>query len=90
MRLIRLTLSHLVPAFALLGALLMSACSSDDAVGRMLRADAAAVQADKARMDLDSGDPAALARDLHQLYADTEKQERDRGTEDDEFEEGEW
>ena len=90
MRLIRLTAPLFVPVLALLGALLTSACSSDDSVERMFQADAAAIRADKAQMDLDSGNPAAFARDLHQLYADTEKQEHDRGTEDDEFQEGEW
>lgn len=68
--------------------LLAGGCAANDALEQMFRADAEAIRADKARIDLDAGNPAALARDLHQLYADTEKQESDRDTEDDEFQEG--
>ena len=87
----RLVAAPLVFAVALGAILLMSACA-DDEVGRMLRADAAAITADKARIDLDvqSGNSTAYSRDRRQLYLDVEKQEHDRGTEDDEFAEGEW
>ena len=79
---------------ALGAALLLSACAagmSDDAVGRELRADAEAIKADKARIDLDiqTGSVTALMKDQHKLYVDIEKQEHDRGTEDDELAEGE-
>lgn len=79
-------------AGALALAALSSSCAGmrDDAVARELHADAAAIAADKAQLDLDAGNPAALTKDKHQLYLDTEKQEHDRGTEDDEMAEGEW
>ena len=82
--------------FALAGgvALLASACSgmSNDSFGQELQADAAAIRADKEQIDLDmqAGSATRLMRDRHKLYLDTEKQEHDRGTEDDEFAEGEW
>lgn len=76
---------------ASLGSLLLAGgCAANDALEQMFHADAEAIKADKAQIDLDAGNPAALTRDLHQLYADTEKQEHDRNTEDDEFQEGEW
>jgi hypothetical protein len=68
----------------------LGGCISDDAMERELRADAAAIQKDKAQLDIDSRNGPALARDQHQLWLDVEKQEHDRGTEDDEFAEGEW
>jgi hypothetical protein len=75
-------------------ALFSSACAggmSDDAVGRELHADAEAINADKQHIDLDiqTGNLAALAKDRHKLYLDIERQEHDRGTEDDELAEGE-
>ncbi len=75
-----------------LGAVLSIGACADGDVGRVLRADAAAIAADKARLDLDAqnANSAAYMRDKHQLYLDVEKQEHDRGTEDDEFAEGEW
>jgi hypothetical protein len=84
--------------FALAGALgvalFASACTGlgNDVVGRELHADAEAIKADKERIDLDiqAGSVTALMKDRHKLYVDTEKQEHDRGTEDDEFAEGEW
>jgi hypothetical protein len=75
-------------------AFLSSACAgrmSDDAVGRELHADAEAIKADKERIDLDiqTGNLTALVKDRHKLYLDIERQEHDRGTEDDELAEGE-
>jgi hypothetical protein len=75
-------------------ALLSSACAgrmSNDAVGQELRADADAIKADKDRIDRDvqTGNLAALVKDRHKLYLDVERQEHDRGTEDDELAEGE-
>lgn len=67
----------------------LGGCISDDALGRELRADAAAIQRDKAQLDIDASNGPALVRDRHQLFLDVEKQEHDRGTEDDEFAEGE-
>jgi hypothetical protein len=69
----------------------LGGCISDDAMERELRADAAAIQKDKAQIDTDlsASNGPALARDRHQLFLDIEKQEHDRGTEDDEFAEGE-
>jgi len=67
----------------------LGGCVSDDALEHELRADAAAIQKDKAQLDIDSSNGSALARDRHQLFLDIEKQEHDRGTEDDEFAEGE-
>jgi hypothetical protein len=64
---------------------------SNDAVGQELRADADAIKADKDRIDRDvqTGNLAALVKDRHKLYLDVERQEHDRGTEDDELAEGE-
>jgi hypothetical protein len=91
--------SRIVPLpLALAGALgialLSSGCAgrlSDDAVGHELHADAEAIKADKERIDLDvqTGNLSALVRDRHKLYLDIERQEHDRGTEDDELAEGE-
>ena len=67
----------------------LGGCISDDALEHELRADAAAIQRDKAQLDIDASNGPALTRDRHQLYLDVEKQEHDRGTEDDEFAEGE-
>jgi len=85
-------------ASALGVALLAGACARGpdgvfgDSLERELQADATAIQDDKAQMDHDqqTGNAAFLLRDRHKLYLDTEKQEHDRGTEDDEFAEGEW
>lgn len=89
----RIVASPLVLAGALGVALLANACTgmSDDSVGRELHADAEAIRADKERIDLDiqTGNATALMRDRHKLYLDIEKQEHDRGTEDDELAEGE-
>jgi hypothetical protein len=69
----------------------LGGCISDDALEHELRADAAAIQKDKAQIDIDlsASNGPALARDRHKLFLDIEKQEHDRGTEDDEFAEGE-
>jgi len=69
----------------------LGGCISDDALEREFRTDAAAIQRDKAQIDIDlkAGNGPALVRDRHQLFLDVERQEHDRGTEDDEFAEGE-
>src|SRR5579862_6907282 len=89
---LRLVTLLLFRAGALCIALLISACAGDDQLAQELRADARAIQEDKARMDIDiqNGSMTALMRDRHKLYVDTEKKEHDRGTEDDEFAEGEF
>ena len=88
----RVVARSLAVAGAVSVGLLLGACAGDDSFGRELRADAAAIQADKDRIDHDIaiGSPTALMKDRHRLYVDTEKQEHDRGTEDDELAEGEF